>query len=72
MWTLALERRSANAEGDAMAVVINDMEVAPQPAGQAGAQQSRGGGDASGKDKLKQMEKTLHKKQQRKHRLEAY
>lgn len=54
-----------------MAVVINDMEVAPQPA-QAAAQQSRGGGDAGSKDKLKQMEKTLHKKQQRKHRLEAY
>lgn len=54
-----------------MAVVINDMEVAPQPA-QAGAQQPTGGSDASGKDKLKQMEKTLHKKQQRKHRLEAY
>jgi hypothetical protein len=54
-----------------MAVVINDMEVAPQPAGQAGAQQSSGG-NAGGKDKLKQMEKTLHKKQQRKHRLEAY
>jgi len=54
-----------------MAVVINDMEVAPQPA-QAGAQQSRGGGDAGGKDKLKQIEKTLHKKQQRKCRLEAY
>lgn len=53
-----------------MAVVINDMEVAPQPA--AGGQQSSGGGDAGGKDKLKQMEKTLHKKQQRKHRLEAY
>lgn len=53
-----------------MAVVINDMEVAPQPAGQAAAQQSSG--DAGGKDKLKQMEKTLHKKQQRKHRLEAY
>ena len=55
-----------------MAVVINDMEVSPQPAGQAGAQQSGGGSDAGGKDKLKQMEKTLHKKQQRKHRLEAY
>ena len=55
-----------------MAVVINDMEVSPQPAGQAGAQQSGGGGDAGGKDKLKQMEKTLYKKQQRKHRLEAY
>lgn len=54
-----------------MAVVINDMEVAPQPAGQAGAQRSNGS-DAGGKDKLKQMEKTLHKKQQRKHRLEAY
>lgn len=54
-----------------MAVVINDMEVAPQPAGQAGPQRSSGG-DAVGKDKLKQMEKTLHKKQQRKHRLEAY
>jgi hypothetical protein len=55
-----------------MAVVINDMEVAPQPAGQAGSQQSRGSGDAGSKDKVKQMEKSLHKKQQRKHRLEAY
>jgi hypothetical protein len=55
-----------------MAVVINDMEVAPQPAAQAGGQQSQGGGDAGSKDKMKQMEKTLHKKQQRKHRLEAY
>ena len=55
-----------------MAVVINDMEVAPQPVGQAAAPQSRGGGDAGSKDKVKQMEKTLHKKQQRKHRLEAY
>ena len=55
-----------------MAVVINDMEVAPQPSGQARAQQSSGGGDSGGKDKLKQMEKTLNKKQQRKHRLEAY
>jgi len=54
-----------------MAVVINDMEVAPQPA-QAGAQQSKGSGDTGSKDKTKQMEKTLHKKQQRRHRLEAY
>ncbi len=55
-----------------MAVVINDMEVMPQPAGQSGGQQAQGGGDSGTKDKLKQMEKSLHKKQQRKHRLEAY
>jgi len=55
-----------------MAVVINDMEVAPQPAGQSGSQQSQGGGDSGAKDKIKQMEKNLHRKQQRKNRLEAY
>jgi hypothetical protein len=54
-----------------MAVVINDMEVAPQPAAPAAAQQSQGG-DAGSKDKMKQMEKDMHKRQQRRHRLEAY
>jgi len=56
-----------------MAVVINDMEVTPRSGGQGeGSQSQSGGGDAGVKDKLKQMEKTLHKKQQRRHRLEAY
>ena len=56
-----------------MAVVINDMEVTPRAAGQGEGSQSQGsGGDAGVKDKLKQMEKTLHKRQQRSHRLEAY
>ena len=56
-----------------MAVVINDMEVTPRAAGQGeGSQSQGGGGDTGVKDKLKQMEKTLHKNQQRKHRLEAY
>ena len=54
-----------------MAVVINDMEVSPQPAAPAAAQQSQGG-DAGSKDKIKQMEKDMHKRQQRNHRLEAY
>jgi hypothetical protein len=54
-----------------MAVVINDMEVAPQPAGQPGAPPAQGG-DGGSKDKMKQFEKSLRKKQQRKHRLEAY
>jgi len=54
-----------------MAVVINDMEVAPQPAAPAAVQQSQGG-DAGSKDKIKQMEKDMHKRQQRRHRLEAY
>ena len=39
-----------------MAVVINDMEVSPQPAAPAAAQQSQGG-DAGSKDKIKQIEK---------------
>jgi hypothetical protein len=56
-----------------MAVVINDMEVTPRAGGQSeGSQSQSGAGDAGVKDKLKQMEKTLHKKQHRKHRLEAY
>lgn len=55
-----------------MAVVINDMEVSPQPVGQSGGQQAQGGSDSGAKDKIKQMEKNLHKKQQRTHRLEAY
>lgn len=54
-----------------MAVVINDMEVSPQPAA-GGAQQSQSGGDSGSKDKMKQVEKDLSKKHQRKHRLEAY
>ena len=56
-----------------MAVVINDMEVSPQSAPQSAATpQSAQGGDAAGQEKLKQMEKSLYKKQQRKSRLEAY
>jgi len=54
-----------------MAVVINDMEVSPQPANPAAAQPAQGG-DAGSKDKIKQMEKDMHKRQQRNHRLEAY
>ncbi|HEX4603067.1 MAG TPA: hypothetical protein VH724_03670 [Candidatus Angelobacter sp.] len=55
-----------------MAVVINDMEVSPQASGPSGGQQAQGGGDAGPKDKMKQIEKDLRKKHQRKHRLEAY
>ena len=54
-----------------MAVVINDMEVSPQSAS-GGTQQAQGGGNAGSKDKMKQVEKDLCKKHQRKHRLEAY
>ena len=43
-----------------MAVVINEMEVAPQPA--PSEQQAQGGTDAGPKDNVKQLEKTLHKK----------
>ncbi|HEV3037491.1 MAG TPA: hypothetical protein VHA33_06865 [Candidatus Angelobacter sp.] len=53
-----------------MAVVINEMEVAPQPA--PAEQQAQGGNDSAPKDNVKQMEKTLHKKRERSHRLEAY
>jgi len=57
-----------------MAVVINEMEVAPQPVpqGGSGAEAAQGGADSGSKDKMKQVEKTLHRKQQRKARLEAY
>jgi hypothetical protein len=55
-----------------MAVVINDMEVSPQAPASGGAQQAQGGGDSGSKDKMKQIEKDLRKKHQRKHRLEAY
>jgi hypothetical protein len=54
-----------------MAVVINDMEVSPQPANPAAAQRRKAGMQVP-KDKIKQMEKDMHKRQQRKHRLEAY
>ncbi len=54
-----------------MAVVINDMEVTPQPAAQAAEAQGKAG-DGGDKDKIKQIEKTLHQKQQRTSRLEAY
>jgi hypothetical protein len=56
-----------------MAVVINEMEVAPQPApdGAPGAQPAQGA-DSASKDKLKQVVKTLHKRHQRTARLEAY
>lgn len=53
-----------------MAVVINDMEVAPQPA--AAEQQSQGSTDAGSKDPMKELTKMLHIKHERSHRLEAY
>lgn len=55
-----------------MAVVINDMEVAPQPDASAppeGQQQNTGAGS---KDETAQVEKKLHLKRARMHRLEAY
>ena len=55
-----------------MAVVINDMEVSPQPAASGGSQSAQSGGESGSKDKMKQIEKDLRKKQQRRHRLEAY
>ncbi|HLK69149.1 MAG TPA: hypothetical protein VKU19_37205 [Bryobacteraceae bacterium] len=55
-----------------MAVVINDMEVAPQPAEQGSGQTPSNGGGAGSPDKLKQLEKSWHKKRQRVARLEAY
>jgi hypothetical protein len=55
-----------------MAVVINDMEVSPQAPASGGSQQTQGGSDAGSKDKMKQIEKNLRQKHQRKHRLEAY
>jgi hypothetical protein len=56
-----------------MPVVINEMEVAPQTTEAASSTQSSQGAPAAGsKDKLKQMERALHKKRQRADRLEAY
>ncbi len=54
-----------------MAVVINDMEVAPHQAAQASGAQSKAS-DGGIKDKMKQIEKTLHQSHQRESRLEAY
>jgi hypothetical protein len=56
-----------------MAVVINEMEVAPQPAadGPAASRPAQGSTD-SGKDKLKLVIKDIHKRHQRTARLEAY
>jgi hypothetical protein len=55
-----------------MAVVINDMEVAPQPAPQEAGQQGQAGGDSGGKDQMKLVEKKLHTRRIRMQRLEAY
>jgi hypothetical protein len=56
-----------------MAVVINEMEVAPQPAPQETAgQQGQNAGDSGGKDPMKLMEKKLYMNRARSHRLEAY
>jgi hypothetical protein len=54
-----------------MAVVINEMEVAPQPAPQ-GAAEGQPSGDSGSKDPTKLVEKKLHMKRTRHHRLEAY
>ena len=53
-----------------MAVVINDMETAPQPPAQDAAGQTSASGGSQ--EKLKQLEKSWHKKRQRIARLEAY
>ena len=53
-----------------MAVVINEMEVAPE-SGQV-SQPSPASATPRAPDNLKQVEKTLLKKQQRATRLEAY
>ena len=53
-----------------MAVVINEMEVAPE-SGQA-SQPSQPSAQPSAMDNLKQVEKSLRQKQQRSLRLEAY
>jgi hypothetical protein len=55
-----------------MAVVINEMEVAPQaaPEGTPGGQPAAG--DSGSKDKLKLVVKTMNKRHQRMQRLEAY
>lgn len=58
-----------------MAVVINELEVAPQPEAQAPAaapQQGQSGGGAAQQDPVKQVQKILHLKYRRNHRLEAY
>jgi hypothetical protein len=55
-----------------MAVVINDMEVAPQPATQAAGSGQQGSADAGAKDPTKLVEKKLRVKRARNHRLEAY
>jgi hypothetical protein len=58
-----------------MAVVINELEVAPlsaAPAAQAQQGQKQAGAGAPSPEAVKAMEKTLHKKHQRSYRLEAY
>lgn len=55
-----------------MAVVINELEVAPQPAAQESSGQKPQGPASTSPEALKMMDKTLHTRQQRNHRLEAY
>lgn len=57
-----------------MAVVINELEVAPPAAAEASGRQeaqAQGAGTAS-PEALKAVQRMLHTKQQRGHRLEAY
>jgi hypothetical protein len=55
-----------------MAVVINELEVAPQPPAQEPAGQKQQVSVSMPPETLTMVDKLLHVKQQRGHRLEAY
>ncbi len=58
-----------------MAVVINELEVAPSAAATSGQEpqgQKQQGSSSQSPEAIKTMEKALHRKHQRNHRLEAY
>jgi hypothetical protein len=58
-----------------VAVVINELEVTPQPTTEAGGGQQapeKQGAASASPEAVKAMEKTLHKKYQRSYRLETY
>jgi hypothetical protein len=55
-----------------MAVVINEMEVAPQSDAQTASPGQQRSADSGAKDQTKLVEKKLHMKRARNHRLEAY
>ena len=58
-----------------MAVVINEIEVAPSSATTSGQEQQgqkQQGSSSQSPDAIKTMEKALHRKHQRNHRLDAY